>query len=127
MKAQLKKELEEKQERIVINAREKILPVLKSNELKIQYAKLVCNTLAIAISQGQFDLLKKHKVSDLNLLDLIKEGYPQYDTVVELIKNLNDFSMEEAINCLQWMTEKINKLVEEENEKRSIIELGLDF
>lgn len=121
------REREARQEAIVICAREKILPVLNEQNPCVNDAKLICDTLAVAIMQGQYELLKKHKVSDLKLLDLIKEGYPGYKTVVSIIEKINDESMELGINTLQWMVEKIKKMLEDENKDRKFEDLKLDF
>jgi hypothetical protein len=117
------KKLAEKQENIVIYAREKLLPILEEKNPSINDAKLICDTLAVAIMQGQFQLLKDHKVEDLKLLELIKEDYPQYDTVIEIVKSINDLSMEYGVEVCQWFTEKIKKMVEDENKDRAFKDL----
>jgi len=119
--------VEAKQEKIVINAREIILPILKENNTSVNKSKMACDVLQIAISQGQFELLKQHKVCDLNLLDLIKEDYPESKIVRSLIEKINDLSMEEGISALQWMVEKMNKVIEDENKDRKFEDLNLDF
>jgi hypothetical protein len=124
--AQLKA-IQEKQEAVVIIAREKILPILKENNPCIEDAKLICDTLAIAIMQGQYQLLKDHKVEDLKLLDIIKEGYPGYKTVCEIVKAINNESMELGIEGLQWFVEKIKKMIEDENKDRKFEELKMEL
>ena len=119
--------VEAKQEKIVINAREIILPILKDNNVSVNKSKMACDVLQIAISQGQFELLKQHTVGDLKLLDLIKEDYPESAIIRSLIEKINDLSMEEGISCLQWMVEKMNKVIEDENKDRKFEDLKLNF
>jgi hypothetical protein len=126
-KEEQKRVVEERQEKIVADAREKILPILKEKNLSIDNSKLICDLLAIAINQGQFELLSQHKVEDLKLLDFITDNYPQVDVVREVLTTINDMSMMEAINTLQWMVAKINKVIEDENKERSFEDLKLDF
>jgi hypothetical protein len=121
------KALEAKQEKIVINAREIILPILKDNNSSVNNSKMACDVLQIAISQGQFELLKKHKVDDLKLLDLIKEDYPESKIIRGILEKIGDLSMEEGISALQWMVEKMNKVIEDENKDRKFEDLKLDF
>lgn len=117
----------ERQEQIVINAREKLMPILNEKNISVEDSKLVCDLLAVVLQQGQVNLLSEHKVSDLKLLELIKDEYPQSETVKEVIAKIEDMSMMEGINMLQWMVAKINKVVEEENKKRNFVDLKLDF
>jgi len=120
-------EAEKRQEETVINARELILPILKSKNLSVDQSKLICDLLAIAIQQGQFELLKEHKVSDLKLLDFISDEYPQSETVRELLGSISGMNMLDSINSLQWMVAKMNKIIEDENKLRKFEELKLDF
>jgi len=120
-------EAEKRQEETVINARELILPILKSKNLSVEQSKLICDLLAIAIQQGQFELLKEHKVSDLKLLDFISDEYPQSETVRELLGSISGMNMLDSINSLQWMVAKMNKIIEDENKLRKFEELKLDF
>jgi len=120
-------EAEKRQEETVINARELILPILKSKNLSVEQSKLICDLLAIAIQQGQFELLKEHKVSDLKLLDFISDEYPQSETVRELLSSISGMNMLDSINSLQWMVAKMNKIIEDENKLRKFEELKLDF
>ena len=119
--------VEAKQEKIVINARESILPILKENNSSVDKSKMACDVLQIAISQGQFELLKQHTVGDLKLLDLIKEDYPESKIIRSILEKINGLSMEEGISCLQWMVEKMNKVIEDENKERKFEDLKLDF
>lgn len=121
------KKIDDKQERIVIAARENILPILKEKNLSIDQSKLICDLLAVAIQQGQYELLSKHNVCDLKLLDYISDDYPQSETVREILGKINDMNMLESINTLQWMTAKMNKVIEDENKERKFEELKLDF
>lgn len=117
----------ERQEEIVINARNIVLPVLKEKDISVEDSKLVCDLLAVVLQQGQVTLLSEHKVSDLKLLDMIKDEYPQSEIVRELITKIEGMTMMEGINMLQWMVSKINKTVEDENKGRKFTDLGIDF
>jgi hypothetical protein len=123
---QLKK-VQERQEKIVIFAREKLLPILKTKNLSIDQSKMVCELLAIALNQGQMELLAEHKVADLKLLDFIQDKYPQSETVREIINTINESPMNESINGLQWMVEKMNKMIEDENKNRKFEELKMEL
>lgn len=122
-----KKALEARQEQIVIAARERILPILKENNSSVASSKLVCDLLHIAINQGQFQLLKDNTVADLKLLDYITDGYPEVKLVREILEKINDMKLEESITTLQWMVEKMNKVLEDENKDRKFEDLKLDF
>ena len=127
--AQLKQQSEQnkKMEDIVINAHEKVLPILKKHNLLANDSKMICDTLAIAVMQGQYKFLKEHKVEDVKLLDYIQKEYPHYEAVVEIITAVNELSMEYGIEVLQWMTEKIKKTIEDRSKDVTFEELGLDF
>lgn len=119
--------VEIKQEKIVINARKLILPILKKNNLTVEHSKQVCDVLAVVLQQGQFNLAQKHKVADLKLLEEITDQYPEYASIKEIVTAINDMSTTDGINVLQWMLAKINKVIEDENKKRSFDDLNLDF
>ena len=122
-----KKLVEARQEKTVVDARKKVLPILKAENMSIDQTKLVCDLLAVAISQGQFELLKEHKVEDLKLLDFISKDYPQSAVIKKVLNKINTMPMLDAINTMQWMTSKINSMIEAENKARKFEDLKLDF
>ncbi len=125
-KAQIKKQ-EEQMEKVVTIAREKINPFLKEKNFNIDATKVFCDTLAITIQQGMFNLVVDRKVEELDLLGKITDKFPNADEFRGLITLVNDLTLQEAIETLQWMSRKVDAVVKEENKKRDFVDLKLEF
>jgi hypothetical protein len=124
---EVKKIQDARMEEIVITAREKILPFLKEKNKTIEESKRIVETLAITVNQGLYLLMKEFTVAKLELLDKINKDYPDYDCFVELIKIMEGSTMEMAIESLQWISQKMDAIIKEENKKRDFMALGMDL
>jgi|ERR1035437_7195834 hypothetical protein len=114
-------------EKIVITAREKLLPFLKSKNRSVNESTRVMQSMAVTIQQGLFELMKTNNVSVLNLRDKVNEKYPDYEQFIELIDLMEPETLEYAIESLQWMGSKIEAVITAENKVRTFEELNLDF
>jgi hypothetical protein len=85
------------------------------------------DTLAVVIQQGMFEVMRKTTIRDLGLLEKIKENFPDAENYKELITLINNETMMMGTEVLQWTNEKIGALLKEENKKRNITDLNLEF
>lgn len=122
-----KKAQEEWQEKIVILAREKIVPELKLQNKTIPETRLLLQTIAVAIQQGQYEVMKKFSLKDLKLEEKITDDYSEKDRWLKMLEILGDVSMLDSIEVLQWMDAKIDSLLKLEQKERLVSELPLDF
>jgi hypothetical protein len=118
---------EKEQEAIVCFSRDKIIPFLKDKNKDIESSKLMLDTLAVVIQQGMFEVMRKTTIRDLGLLEKIKENFPDAENYKELITLINNETMMMGTEVLQWTNEKIGALLKEENKKRNITDLNLEF
>jgi hypothetical protein len=121
------KRQEEQMEKVVVFARETILPFLKDKNFNVDATKIFCDTLAVTIQQGMFNLVVDRKVSELDLLGKISDKFPNAAEFRGLIELINDSTLQQAIETLQWMTRKIDAVLKEENKKRDFVALNLEF
>lgn len=117
----------ERMEKIVIFAREKLLPYLSKINVNVEESKRCMESLAITIQQGLFLLMKETMVSHLDLKGKINEDYPDYEKFIELLDMVDGETMEDAIESLQWMSKKIEATLKEETKVKAFNDLGLTF
>lgn len=124
---EMERQNDERMEKIVITAREKLLPFLTRKNRSVEESKRVMQSMAVTIQQGLFQLMKTNNVDVLNLREKVNESYPDYEQFIELIDLMEPETLEYAIEALQWMGSKIEKVVSDENKARLFEDLKLDF
>ena len=118
---------EERMEKVVIFAREKLLPFLKEKNKSIDESKRIVESLAIVINQGLFQLMTTTTVKDLDLPSKINSNYPEAEEFLALIAGMENDNMQDTVESLQWMGQKIDAEIKKENKTRLFNELGIDF
>lgn len=124
--AEMMKLQEERMEAIVIEAR-KILPFVTEANRTVDKTKIMLETLAVTLQQGVYNLMRENKVSALKLKEKIDVSYPDYEVYLPILDLVDDLPLDLAVECLQWLSEKIKAVQKEEDKKREFISLGIDF
>lgn len=123
----MKKAQEERMERVVVLAREILLPVAKEMNKDVEATKVFFAILSQTLQQSMMMVMSEKNVSDLELENKINHKVPDADAVLGLLTALQKCNIGEAIEALQWMGQKIESVVISENKKRSFEDLNIDF
>ena len=115
------------EEKTVIICREKLLPILKEANLKVEDTKMVLQVLDNTITQGIYNLANKENVSSLGIDKNINKDYPNVDVYVNLIEALNDETMSFTVNALRWLNTKIDKDIKDTYIDKTVSEIVKAF
>ena len=118
---------EQMQERTVIVAREDLLPIFDSQDIKLSDVKWLLENMAVVIESASYDAMAKMKISELSLRKNLRKEYPQYKNFKALLDTLDGRSVLDATNALKWLSEKVKKTVEDENKDRKYKDLMIKF
>jgi hypothetical protein len=118
---------EARMEQIVVTAREKILPYLEDKDLTYKETKMLLESLAMTLQQGAFKIMKDYTVKKLGLINEINDNFPGKDNWIGMIKLIEKMSLLEAAETLQWMNEKVEATLKDQNNPKKFTELGIKF
>ena len=131
-KTEAEKLQEAKMEKIVIFAREVLMPVIKKADKNLEKSKILLDTMAVAIQQGMHEILAKTMVKELTLKKLLKETQAKNpDAGVEdfilITEACEEYTMQEAVEGLQWLASKIDAEVKNLVKDKPFSEVVKDF
>lgn len=118
---------EAKMERIVIIAREQLLPLAKKYNLNIEETKQLFDVLAVSLNQSLYFLMKDTNVATLRMSEKINPEVPGSERWLEVLDTIKALPLDQAIESLQWITQKIDATLKDENKARTFEDLKLDF
>ena len=122
-----KKKQEAEMEKVVVTARNKLLPYIKTADKNIEETQKILGNLANVIQQSVYTVMRETIVSSLKITERINEKYPWYKEFTDLLEILQAEDMLIAIESLQWLEAKIKKVISDENQKRTIKDINIDF
>jgi len=122
-RAEIQKIQEERINAIINLVRDKLYPALKDEGRTINEIKVVCESLAVTINQGLYLIMKEKTVGDLDLQSKISDKFTERDLWLKLIELINEVPLDTAIESLQWIGQKIQAVINEENQKRPFNDL----
>lgn len=120
-------EAEKIQEKIVINARERLLPIFNEMNLTIKQSKDLPDNMAAVVSAGMYELMNRFTVKEIDLMSKLSPEYPGYTEFKTIIEAVEDLTISEAITSLQWFSEKVKKTSEDQYNDKPYKDLGIDF
>jgi hypothetical protein len=127
LKDKMMKQREDEMEKIVVFAREKLLPYLKEQNKSVNDCKIILESLAMTIQQGLFQLLRDNNTSTLKLREKITEEHPYAKDSLGIIGLIENETMMLGVESLQWMAAKIDAILKDENKERKFNDLNINF
>lgn len=122
-----KKAQEEQINELMGVVKEKIFPELVRQDETIDDTKILVESLAVALNQGLYLLMKKTKVSEIGIKEQLSPDYPGREKWAAMLDLLADVSLGTAIESLQWMGAKADATIKAENKNRKFVDLNIDM
>lgn len=122
----------ERMEKIVIFAREILMPILSRKDLPIEKTKILLENLAVTIQQGLHTLMSKTSVKELGIKELLleaKEKHPNsgVEDFIEVIEACESATMQDSVESLQWLAQKIDAEVKALTKDKPFTEIVKEF
>jgi hypothetical protein len=118
---------EAKMERVVVANRDKIVPVIKKYNLEILETKQMIEMITMAINQSVYSLMQRLKVKDLELVKQISKEFPNHQMAKDILNAIKDEDISFGVESTQWLAQKIDAILKEENKGRKLDQINLDF
>jgi len=106
---EFKKAQEELEEKTVVIARDKLMPLLKDANLGVEETKIVLQVLENTITQGVYALMNKNTVESMDIISGMNSEFPNADIYKNILLALKDETMGFGVGVLHWLNGKIDK------------------
>lgn len=120
-----RKQQEAQVEAIMEVVKTKVLPELAKNDETINETKVLVESMAVALNQSLYGLMRKTTVGDLEMKQHLSPDYPGREKWEKLIDNLENIPLDVAIESLQWTGAKIDSVIKNENKNRKFLDLNI--